>query len=166
VFIHWVWFAVAWEASSSQEVVWSSSVDVAEFVLLGSWVELQESVLHKFVNFHDGRLVTASVAVVWSRKHCDDVSVVRPVVTVHYQLVGSSDQLEVVGVVELFTNVLAKRIACTSWRNTPSTSVVWVRPEKITDWAFVGNFHDTIKLLDLVKSVDTWRKTTMQAEDV
>jgi len=28
------------------------------------------------------------------------------------------------------------------------------------------NFHDSIKLLDLIKGVDTWGQTTMEAEDV
>jgi len=62
---------------SSQEVIWGSSVEVGwDFVLLWSRVELKEGVLHEFVNLHDGSFIAASVAVVGSRKHCDDVPVV------------------------------------------------------------------------------------------
>lgn len=49
---------------SSQEVVWRSSVDVSELVLLWSRVELEEGVLHELVDFHNGGLIAASVAVV------------------------------------------------------------------------------------------------------
>ena len=60
------------------------------------WVELQEGVFHELVNFHDGCLVTASIAVVWRRKDSDDVTVVGPVVAVHDELMSTSNQFEVV----------------------------------------------------------------------
>ena len=53
------------QAFCSQEVIGSSSVDVAKLVLLGCWVELQEGVLHELVNLHNGGFVTTSVTVVW-----------------------------------------------------------------------------------------------------
>jgi len=64
--------------------------------LLWGWVELKEGILHELVDFHDGCLVTASVAVVWCRKDCDDVTVVGPVVTIHDELMGTSNQFKVV----------------------------------------------------------------------
>lgn len=60
----------------SQEVIRSSSIEIDwKLVLLRSWIELQESVFHEFVHFHDGCFVTASVAVVWCGEDRDDVSV-------------------------------------------------------------------------------------------
>ena len=78
----------------------------------------------------------------------------------------SGNKLEIVGVIELLRDVLSKTVASTSRGNTPTTSVIRVRPQKITDGTFVGYFHDTIKLLDLVQSVNGRRQTTVQAEDV
>ncbi|RNA05675.1 hypothetical protein BpHYR1_001488 [Brachionus plicatilis] len=52
------------------------------------------------VKFHYGGLITASVAVVWSRENSDNISVVAPVVAFHDELMGSGDQGEPVGVIE------------------------------------------------------------------
>ena len=52
--------------SRSQEIIWSPSVFVLHVVLIWSWVELQESVLHELINLHNGGFVTTSVTVVWS----------------------------------------------------------------------------------------------------
>jgi len=76
----------------SQEVIWSSSVDVSKLVLLWSWVELQEGVFHKLINFHDGCFVTASITIVRGGEDGDDVSVVRPVVSIHDKLMGTSNK--------------------------------------------------------------------------
>lgn len=73
-----------------------------------------------FVNLHDCRLITASVAVIWcylavssyswilgrtrrrvlTRKDRDNVPILRPVVSLHDQLMGSRDQGEAVVMVE------------------------------------------------------------------
>ena len=152
--------------NSSQEVVWGSPVDVSKFILFWCWVELQESVLHELVNLHYSGFVTASVTVVWCWEHCDDVSIVWPVVSIHYKLMCSGNQFKVVRMVELFRDILPERVSGTSWRDTPSASVIWVGPEKITDWTLVWHLHDSIELLDLIKGVDTWGETTMETEDI
>lgn len=157
------WLSLA--SMGSQEVIWSSSVDVSKLVLLWSWVELEESVLHEFIDLHDGGLITASVAVVWSWENSDNISVVRPIITVHYKLMCSSDELQVIWMIELLWDILSKRVTSTSWRNTPTASIIWIRPQKITDWTFMRDFHVSIELLDLIKSIDTWGETTMEAED-
>ena len=68
--------------------------------------------------------------------------------------------------IELLGNILSEGVASTSWRDTPSTPVIWIGPAEIADWAFMGDFHDPIKLLDLIQGVDRWRETTMQTEYV
>ena len=110
----------------SQEVVRGSSINVAKFVLLWSWIELEERVFHEFVHLHYGCFISASVAVIGRRKHSDHISVVGPVVAVHYELVGSRDQFKVIRVIELFRNVLTEGVSSTSWRDPPAQSVVWV----------------------------------------
>lgn len=46
-------------------------------------VKLQKVVFHVFVNFHDGSLVAAAVAVVRCGEDGHDVALVRPIVPVH-----------------------------------------------------------------------------------
>ena len=58
-------------------------------------VDLQVE-LHVFVDLHNRGLVAASVAVVGCREDCDDVAVMRPVVTIHYQLMGTGNQFQVI----------------------------------------------------------------------
>ena len=79
---------------------------------------------------------------------------------------GSGDQLQVIRVVELLTDILTEGVAGTSWRDTPAASVIRVGPKQIADWAFMWDLHDSVELLDLVKGVDTWGKSTVEAEDV
>ena len=62
----------------------------------GSRVELEEIILHELVDLHYGGFVTASVAVVGRGEDRDDVALVRPVVSVHDQLMGSCNPCEVV----------------------------------------------------------------------
>lgn len=79
---------------------------------------------------------------------------------------GSGDQLKVVGVIELLGDVLTERVSRTSWGDTPSTSVIWVGPQKIANRTLVWHLHDSIELLNLIESVDTWGEPTMKAEDI
>jgi len=51
---------------------------------------------HKFIDFHDGSFVSASVAVVWSGKDRHDIPLVRPVVSIHHKLMSASDSSQAV----------------------------------------------------------------------
>lgn len=119
-----------------------------------SWVKLQKGILEVLVDFHDGCLVAASVAVVGCRKDGNNVTLLRPVESVHDQLMCSCHQCQAIVVVERFRNVLAKRVARTSWRDAPSTSVIWVRPQQVTHRTFVRHFLDTVDGSNVVQSVD------------
>lgn len=63
-----------------------------------------------FVDLHDCSLITASVAVVWSREDGDNILLVTPVITVHDQLMSTSNQSETICSIELLADVLAKRV--------------------------------------------------------
>ena len=89
-------------------------------------VKLQKSVLQVFVNFHDGGLVTNSVAVVWCTEDGDDVFLMAPVVSIHNKLVGSGNQREPIVVVELLGDVLPKSVTSPTGGYAPPTAVVWV----------------------------------------
>ena len=133
-----------------------------------SWcrIELQEIELHELVYLHYGGIVSTSVAVVWRRENCDHVALVCPVVTTHDQLMGAGDSLQVVRVIELLRDILSETIASSSWRDTPTTSVIRVGPEQVADRSFVGCLLDTIQLSDLIQSVNTRGETSMKAEDL
>ena len=59
-----------------------------------------QCVLQMLVNFHYCGLVTATIAVVWRRKDCDDVAILRPVVAFHDQLMCARHQSQAVVVIE------------------------------------------------------------------
>ena len=69
-------------------------------------VKLEEGVFEGVVQLHDGGLVPAPVAVVGGGEDGDDVPVVRPVVTLHHQLMGSADQSQTIRMVECLRYVL------------------------------------------------------------
>jgi len=72
---------------------------------------------------------------------------------------------EVVGMVELLRDVLSERITSTSRGDTPTASVIRIRPQKIADRAFMRDFLNSVKLLDLIEGIDTRREPSMEAED-
>ena len=71
---------------------------------------------------------------------------------------------QVIRVVELLRNVLTEAIACTAGADAPTTPVIGVRPEKVTNGSFVRGLLDAIKLTDLVQCVDTGGQATVKAE--
>lgn len=52
---------------------------------------------------------------------------------------------------------LPEGVSSTSRRNTPTTSIVWIRPQKITHGPFMGNFLDTIEVTYVIKCLNGWR---------
>lgn len=71
-------------------------------------IELQEVEFHKFVNFHDCSFVAATVAVVGCGEDRDYISLVRPVIATHNELMGSRNTYQVIRVIKLLTNILAE----------------------------------------------------------
>ena len=74
---------------------------------------------------------------------------------------SSSYSDEAIGVVELLRDILSERITSSSGGDTPTASVIRVGPKQVTDRAFMRYFLDSVELLNLVKSVDTGRKSSM-----
>ncbi len=71
-----------------------------------------------------GLPLTTSVAVVGCAEDGDDILVMAPVVALHDQLMRSRHQSQTICMVELLRYVLAKCVACASWRYAPTTSVI------------------------------------------
>lgn len=122
--------------------------------------------IHLFVEFHDGCLVSAAVTVVGCTENRDDALFVGPAVAFCDKLVSTGDQLETIVAVELLRDVLAKDMTGTTRRGSPAGTLFGVRPEEIAHGAVVGDFLDTIKGADVIKSVDGRRETSMETEDL
>lgn len=84
-----------------EEIIWGTSGDVG---FRSSWcrVELQEGVFHVFVELHNGGLIAAAVAVVGRREDGNDGLLVTPIVALHDELMGSGNEGETIGAIELF----------------------------------------------------------------
>lgn len=154
-------------------------------------VELEESVLEVLVDLHDGGLVAAAVAVVGGREDCDDlrakkskgqhslscphrrllarrthISLLTPIEPIHDQLMCPRHQCQPIVMVKRLRDVLPERVACTTRADTPSTAVVWVRPEEVTHGTLVRHLLDTVDGADVVQSVDGGGETAVQAKDL
>jgi hypothetical protein len=73
-----------------------------------------QGIFHELINFHDCCFVAAPVAIVGCGEDSHDISLVGPIVAIHHQLMGSGDQLQVVGMVELLGDVLSEGVTGTS----------------------------------------------------
>lgn len=62
-----------------------------------------------------------------------------PIISFHHKLVSSRYQRETICVVELSSYILSKCISSTTWRYSPTTTIVWIRPQEITHWSFMRN---------------------------
>ena len=62
------------------------------------------------IDFHNRRLITTAVTVVGSRKYRDNLAVMLPLVTFHYQLMSTRNKVKAVNVRELLRNVLTECI--------------------------------------------------------
>jgi hypothetical protein len=125
-----------------------------------------QCVLEMLINLHDRCLIAAAVAVVGRTEDGDNIPVLTPVVALHNQLMRSCHQGQAIVVIEGLGNVLTKGVACTSWTDTPSTTVIRVTPQQITHGTLMRHLLDSVERSDVVKGIDTGRKTAVKAEDL
>lgn len=64
-----------------------------------------------------------------TREYCHYITVLRPIVSFHDELVGPCDQREAIVMVESLRDVLAKSVAGTARANTPAAPVIRVGPQ-------------------------------------
>ena len=118
-------------------------------------VEDVEVALHLLIDVEDGGDVSTSVAVVGCRPNGDEVLVFEPVSeAVHDQLMGSSDEFEIVDVVKLGGDAGAEKPSGTSWGKSPSFNLFWVGPHQVAEGTLVRNLHASFEQADLVESFD------------
>ena len=109
-----------------------------------------QRILHEFIDFHNSCLVTTAVAVVRSREDSNHIPFMRPIVSIHHQLMSSWYQFQIVCMVKLFRDILSERIAGTSWWDTPTASIVRVWPQEIANRSMINSLRRVpISLLTL-----------------
>mmetsp|Transcript_26881 Transcript_26881/g.69114 ORF Transcript_26881/g.69114 Transcript_26881/m.69114 type:complete len:273 (-) Transcript_26881:430-1248(-) len=146
-----------------KEIVGGTSY-CCSFIPLGSGIVLKESVFQHFIKLKDSSLITASVAVIRSRKYGHNIMIVGPFKTFHDQLVSSYNQTKAIHVVELLRDILTKSVACATRRDTPPGSFVRIGPKEVAHRPFMRGFLYSIKCTHMVKSVQRRRKATMGAK--
>ena len=98
-----------------------------------------------------GSDIAAAIAVVWRRPDCDKVFLGKVVlVTLHHQLVRSTDEVDAVDVRKFLGGSRAKQVARSARANLPACNVLGIGPHQIAVGALVWDFLDAFKHLDLV----------------
>mmetsp|Transcript_2693 Transcript_2693/g.4548 ORF Transcript_2693/g.4548 Transcript_2693/m.4548 type:complete len:300 (-) Transcript_2693:74-973(-) len=134
--------------------------------LVSQGVEDVERLVQLLVHVEDGGDVSASVAVVGRGPDGNQVLVSEPVLeTVHDQLMGSGDQVDVVDVVEFLSDLRAKEPACASGGHGPGLDVLRVGPHEVAEGTFVGDLHSAVDESDLVDGLDLGGEATVDAEN-
>lgn len=123
-------------------------------------------VRHVLIQLHYGSLIAASVAIVRRAEDGYDILLVAPIVALHDQLMCSGNQGKPIGLVELFGNVVTKRIASSSGGYSPTVSVIRIGPKQVAHRAFVGNLLNSIQRSNMIERVDGGRESAMEAEDL
>lgn len=164
-------FPVRHSARKSHKVIWRRALHLVRSCRISTtpWrrvVKLLNGMSAALVHLDDRREVPAAVAVVRCREHGHDTVVVHPVESLHDQLVRPCDELQTICVVELLRDVLPKRVPCTSRRDSPTTPVLWVTPQKVADRTFVRNFREAVKCVDVVDGVEARAKPGVCREDL
>lgn len=75
-------------------------------------------------------------------------------------------QCQAIVVVESLTDILPESVSSTSRADSPSTPVVWVRPQQITHWSLMRHFLNAVEGANVVQRVNAWRQASVQAEDL
>jgi hypothetical protein len=123
--------------------------------------------LHGICNFQKGSDVGASVAVVRSRPDSDQVLFLEvELVSFLDKLMGSGDQVNAVNLTELRGNSVTEKPSGSSWRHGPGFNFFWVRPHEIREWTIVRHFLLSVNVSDLVESLDVWRESSVNAQDL
>lgn len=114
------------------------------------WIKDEEVVIHLFIHFHYTRFITASVAVVRSRKYCHNLLLMTPIIASHYELMRSSHCFKAIFLYELVRYVLSEGVAGSARRNAPASPIVRIGPKQIAHGSFMRNLYDPVDVSDHV----------------
>ena len=119
-----------------------------------SGIELQNILSQRVIYFKYSRFVPTTIAVIRGGKYGDELFIMVPGEPIHHQLVCSYDKAESVDIVKLVGDILSECVPCTSRRNTPSFTVLWVTPHEVANRAFVWDFLYACQCSNMVEIID------------
>ena len=118
------------------------------------------------VELQNGGDISTAITIVWCGPDRQDRLVKVPLVSFHHQLMGPTDQLNVVVLVEFLRHVRAEQVAGPARTDAPSVAgVLRVRPQEITHRAVVRHFLFPVDHADLVEGLDGGGEAAVDAED-
>lgn len=77
---------------------------------------------------------------------------------------GTRDHLQVVGMVELLSDVLTESVTSASGIHAPSSSVIRIRPKQIAHRSFVRHLLESFERADVVEGLNAGRQSSVEAE--
>lgn len=117
------------------------------------------------VDRHDGCYVSAAVAVVGCRPHCNHRVLWKvEFVTLVHKLMSSGDEFQSVDVVELCRNLVSEQPSSSTRADGPRINVLGITPHKITEGTLMRNLLCTSNNADLVDGADLRRQSTVYTE--
>jgi len=137
-------------------------VEIAVYALL----EYIEVVCFVFIDFHGAGKVSHAIALVGCTPDSHQLVIEEHLLSIFAELVCASHELEVVHLSEFVHNVLTLQPACPSVTNLePFDFGIRVWPAEVGDGAFVGQFTNSIDVVNVVNVLDAWRQSPMYAEN-
>merc|ERR1712110_747487 len=108
--------------------------------------------LHALTDVEQGSDIAASVAVVRRRPNSHKVGVLEPILeSVHNKLMGTSNQVEVVDVVEFRCDLGSEKPSRASRGECPGVNLLRVGPHQVAERTFVWDLHSSFEEADLVE---------------
>ena len=66
----------------------------------------------------------------------------------------------------MFRNILTEGITGTTRRDTPTATIIGIGPKKIAHSTFMGDFLQTVLVVNVIETINRGRETTVKAEDL
>jgi len=134
--------------------------------ILRSSLENLERSVEILVKLEDRCNVAAPIAIIGSRPYRDQRFIEHELVTFHYELMCSADQIDIVCVIECCDNVSSEKIASSTRTQAPSIHFFGIRPQQIAHRPFVRHLLFPVDQTNLIKIGDGGREAAMDAEDL
>lgn len=125
------------------------------FRSLISWrrVKRDDVLFACLVNFHDCSLVATTITIIWGTEQGHDLIIVSILESIHDQLVSSHDLRKLIYMIKLLRAILPESVSRPARRDAPTATIVWIRPDQVTQWSLVWHFHLALQILYVINSI-------------
>lgn len=135
--------------------------------IVGHGVEDLEVLFEVRPNVQDGRHIAATVAVIGSAPHGDELLVELVLVSFLNELMSSADEFETVDLHELVRHASTKQPTRASRTHLPTTNIILrITPHEIAEGAIVGDLNVAVNHSNLIQSANIRREATMDTKNL